>query len=343
LPEKYNGDFIQYYAEGPHLHEYMQEMYREVLCRYNIISVAEGVGIKTDTAMDFVDPDRNELNMLYHFDAIDIGYLPGEYKTIDPNGYNLVAFKEIYTVWNDVFAERGWGTIYLGNHDRPRMTTRWGNDAAAFRDLSSKMLTTFLLTMRATPYWYNGDELGMTNIKFDTIDDYRDIETINMYKQVSSHGGDLEHFLEAQKLSARDNSRTPFQWNASPHAGFTKGHPWIKVNPNYTTLNAEVQETDPDSCLNYFRKLVTLRKITPALIYGKYTLLDKDNPKVYAYTREMNDHKILVLLNFSKDTASPGIDIKVDVAKVLICNYIDTPLKKKTITLRPYEAVVYEI
>ena len=343
LPAEYNGDFIRYYAEGPHLHEYLQEMNREVLSKYNMISVAEGVGIKTNTAMDFVDPGRNELNMLYHFDAIDIGYLPGEYKIPDPNGYNLVEFKEIYTMWDDVFAERGWGTIYLGNHDRPRMVTRWGNDSAAFRDLSSKMLTTFLLTMRGTPYYYNGDELGMTNIKFDSIDDYRDIETINMYKQIALQGGDLQFFLETQKHSSRDNSRTPFQWNDAPHAGFTSATPWLKVNPNFVTINAAAQEKDAGSCLNYFRKLIVLRKKTPTLIYGKYSLLDKNNPKVYAYTREMDGQKILVLLNFSKDNASAAIDIKIDKAKLLISNYTDNTLRKDTITLRPYEAVVYEL
>jgi len=343
LPEKYNGDFIQYYAEGPHLHEYLQEMYTEVLCKYNMMSVAEGVGIKTNTALNFVDPDRNELNMLYHFDAIDIGYLPGEYKIPDPNGFNLVEFKEIYSMWDDVFAERGWGTVYLGNHDRPRMVTRWGNDEPSFRQLSSKMLTTFLLTMRATPYYYNGDELGMTNIKFSNIEDYRDIETLNMHKHISLHGGDLKHFLEAQKLTSRDNSRTPFQWNAMPHAGFTTGTPWLKVNENYTTINAEAQEESLNSCLNYFRKMVQLRKATPTLIYGKYKLLDKDNPKVYAYTRELYDQKILVLLNFSKEEAAPAIDINIDKAKLLMGNYVVPHSMHPPITLRPYEAVVYEL
>ncbi|HEY6976607.1 MAG TPA: alpha-glucosidase [Chitinophagaceae bacterium] len=343
LPEKYNGDFIQYYAEGPHLHEYLQEMYREVLCKYNMMSVAEGVGIKTNTAMDFVDPERNELNMLYHFDAIDIGYLPGEYKMLDPNGYSLIEFKEVYTMWDDVFSNKGWGTVYLTNHDKPRMVTRWANDSAEYRELSSKMLTTFLLTMRATPYYYNGDELGMTNAKFDSIDEYRDIETINMYEHIQLHGGDLQRFLQAQKISARDNSRTPFQWDGSPHAGFTTGTPWIKVNPNYTAINVETQEKDPESCLNYFRKLIRLRKQTPTLIYGKYTLLDKDNPKVYTYIREMNEQRILVMLNFSKDNASPAIDIKIDNAKILICNYTDTPVRTDIITLRPYEATVYEL
>ena len=343
LPEKYHGDFIRYYADGPHLHEYLHEMYREVLSKYNVMSVAEGVGVKTNTAMDFVDPERNELNMLYHFDAIDIGYLPDVYKTIDPKGYDLIEFKEIYSKWNDLFGDKGWGTIYLCNHDRPRMVTRWGNDSDEFRELSSKMLTTFLLTMRATPFYYNGDELGMTNVKFDKIEDYRDIETINMYKQIESSGGDLQQFIEAQKLSARDNSRTPFQWNDTLHAGFTSGVPWIKVNPNYTTINAEQQEKDDNSCLNYFKKLIKLRKQTSTLIYGKYTLLDKNNMKVYAYTRELNDHKILVLLNFSKDDAQANVDLKVANAKRLICNYTDVPLRNDAITLRPYEAVVYEL
>ena len=343
LPEKYHGDFIRYYADGPHLHEYLHEMYREVLSKYNVMSVAEGVGVKTNTAMDFVDPERNELNMLYHFDAIDIGYLPDVYKTIDPKGYDLIEFKEIYSKWNDLFGDKGWGTIYLCNHDRPRMVTRWGNDSDEFRELSSKMLTTFLFTMRATPFYYNGDELGMTNIKFDRIDDYRDIETINMYKQIEASGGDLQQFIEAQKLSARDNSRTPFQWNDTLHAGFTSGVPWIKVNPNYTTINAEQQEKDDNSCLNYFKKLIKLRKQTSTLIYGKYTLLDKNNMKVYAYTRELNDHKILVLLNFSKDDAQANVDLKVANAKRLICNYTDVPLRNDAITLRPYEAVVYEL
>ena len=343
LPEKYHGDFIRYYADGPHLHEYLHEMYREVLSKYNVMSVAEGVGVKTNTAMDFVDPERNELNMLYHFDAIDIGYLPDVYKTIDPKGYDLIEFKEIYSKWNDLFGDKGWGTIYLCNHDRPRMVTRWGNDSDEFRELSSKMLTTFLFTMHSTPFYYNGDELGMTNIKFDRIDDYRDIETINMYKQIEASGGDLQQFIEAQKLSARDNSRTPFQWNDTLHAGFTSGVPWIKVNPNYTTINAEQQEKDDNSCLNYFKKLIKLRKQTSTLIYGKYTLLDKNNMKVYAYTRELNDHKILVLLNFSKDDAQANVDLKVANAKRLICNYTDVPLRNDAITLRPYEAVVYEL
>ena len=158
-------------------------------------------------------PNRRELNMLYHFEGVSLGYLPGSLKVPDPKGYSLVEFKNIYSKWDGVFADKGWGTIYLGNHDQPRMTTRWGNDAPQWRELSSKMLTTFLFTMRATPYYYAGDELCMTNIKFDRIEDYRDIESINWYQQVKNKGGDLQAFLAAQKIAARDNGRTPFQWD----------------------------------------------------------------------------------------------------------------------------------
>ena len=192
LPKKYNGDFISYYANGPHLHEYLREMNREVLSKYDVLSVAEGIGITAETAHDFVDEDRKELNMLYHFEGMGLGYLPKTFKFPDPKGYSLIEFKKIYTKWDSVLAEKGWGTIYLGNHDQPRMVTRWGNDAPECRELSSKMLTTFLMTMRATPFYYYGDELAMNNIKFDRIEDYKDIESINMYQQTKNKGGDLK-------------------------------------------------------------------------------------------------------------------------------------------------------
>jgi oligo-1,6-glucosidase len=219
------------------------------------------------------------------------------------------------------------------------MVTRWGNDASEFRELSSKMLTTFLMTMRATPYYYFGDELGMNNIKFDKIEEYKDIESIGMYGQIKVKGGDLKEFIEAQKISARDNGRTPFQWDASSNAGFTIGSPWIKVNPNYTTVNVAVQEKDANSCLNYFRKIVKLRKETPALTYGKYILLDKANPDVYAYTREWEGKKYLVLLNFKAKASTVNTGIDLSKAKLLISNY-NTQINGQ---LQAYEAAVYEL
>jgi oligo-1,6-glucosidase len=340
IDEKYHGDWSQYMGNGPHLHDYLKEMDAEVLSKYNCMSVAEGAGVTAATAHNFVDEDRKELKMLYHFEGVSLGYVPGKFKVMDPNGYKLNDFKAIYSKWDSVFAEKGWGTIYLGNHDQPRMVTRWGNDAPEFRELSSKMLTTFLMTMRATPYYYFGDELGMNNIKFDKIEDYKDIESIAMYGQIKNKGGDLKEFIEAQKISARDNGRTPFQWNASANAGFTSGTPWIKINPNYTTVNVEAQEKDTNSCLNYFRKIIKLRKENLALIYGKYTLLDKDNQDVYAYTREWNGKKFLVLLNFKSKTSTVNTGIDFSKAKLLIDNY---PASKNNGQLQPYEAAVYEL
>ena len=339
LNKNYLGRWDVYFASGPHLHEYLQEMNREVLSKYDIMSLAEGAGMLTSTALNFVDEDRKELNMGYHFEGTSLGYVPGHFKKMGP--YSLVDFKKIYSDWDKVYENKGWGTIYLGNHDQPRMTSRWGNDAAEFRAVSSKLLTTFLLSMRGTPYYYNGDEIGMVNAKFDSIDEYRDIETLAEYERLKLAGGDLKQFIEDQKTGgARDNGRTPFQWNSSENGGFTSGTPWLKVNDNHVTINAEAQENDPNSVLNYFRKMTHLRKTNPILVYGKYTLLDKDNPDVYAYTRELDGKKILILLNFSSKNATANTGLHSEKGKVLIDNYGKPSTKGE---LRPYEAVIYQL
>ena len=343
LPAKYHGDYVAYYADGPHLHEYLKEMNKKALSKYDVMSVAEGLGVTIESAHNFVDPDRKELNMLYHFEGMGLGYLPGQFKQMDPNGYSLIAFKKIYSKWDSVFANKGWGTIYLGNHDQPRMVTRWGNDAPKYREASSKMLTTFLLTMRATPYYYFGDELGMNNIKFDRIEDYRDIETLNYYKKLQNENGDLDYFLNGQKISARDNSRTPFQWDDSKNAGFTNGSPWLKVNPNYKKINVAAQEKDPNSTLNYFRKMVKLRKALPELVYGKYDLLERDNEKVYAYTRTYNGKKVLVLLNFSSSKTKFEMPKKIGALNVLMNNFASISVKNNTVNMEPWQALVIRL
>jgi len=345
IPAKYHGNFPEYYAHGPHLHEYLKEMNREVLSKYpNTMTVAEGAGVTVNDVLKFINPKRHELNMLYNFEAMGLGKIPGK-DQLNPKGVNIVKFKEIYTKWDSVIDNKGWGTIWLGNHDTPRMVSHWGNDTPIFRALSSKMLTTFLMTMRATPFYYFGDELGMTNIKFDSIKDYRDIETLNKYKYLKETNGDIKQFMNYEKLAARDNSRTPFQWDTTKNAGFTTGTPWIKVNPNYKTINVAAEEQNPNSVLNYFKKMVKLRKENLTLVYGKYTLLDKDNPDVYAYTREYNGNKILVLLNFTKHKAAANLSLNMGKATILIDNYSVLPGKKeiKTFSLRPYEAIVFEL
>lgn len=340
LPPEYDGNWGLYYASGPHLHDYMQEMNREVFSHYDIATVAEAMG-DVERVMKFVDAERKELNMAYYFEAIDFGYLPKEYKMPDPKGYDFVAWKKIYAKWTDAFAQKGWGTVYLANHDQPRMLTRWGNDGPAYRDLSSKMLTTFILSMRGTPYYYYGDEIGMSNIKFDRVDDYNDIEMLTNYAQAKAKGGDLKRFLEGMKISSRDNGRTPMQWDQSTNAGFTTGlKTWLKVNPNYPTVNVAAQENDPGSTLNYFRKMARLRKTEPALIYGDWALVDAENPDVFAYTRILNNKKLLVMLNFKAQSANLQMgDMDMSKAKVLIGNY---PESSSNGQLRPYEAVILE-
>jgi oligo-1,6-glucosidase len=343
LPKEYNGDMVAYYANGPHLHDYLKEMNKEVLSKHNVMSVAEGAGVTAATAHNFVDEDRNELNMLYHFEGTGYGYVPGKFKVPEPDGYKLVGFKEIYSKWDSIFANKGWGTIYLGNHDQPRMVTRWGNDAPEFREVSSKMLTTFLLTMRATPYYYFGDELGMSNIKFDEIEQYNDIETKNHYILLQSQKGDIKEFMEAAKISARDNGRTPFQWDATVNAGFTTGKPWLAVNPNFTTVNVATEEKDANSVLNYFKKAVQLRKNNKTLVYGKYILLDKANEKVYAYTRGEGAEKILVILNFSKEKVDWNIPAGLTLAETPLLNNYATFSAKTSVALEPYQAIVVSV
>jgi oligo-1,6-glucosidase len=339
LPAEYNGNWGLYYASGPYLHDYIQEMNREVLSKYNVATVAEAMG-DIPRVKKFVDEDRKELNMAYNFEAIDFGYLPGEYKMPDPKGYDFVKWKSIYKKWDSAFTDKGWGTMYLANHDQPRMLTRWGNDAPEFRDYSSKLLTTFILSMRSTAFYYYGDEIGMNNIKFEKVEQYNDVELLTNYAQVKAKGGDLKRFLEGMKISSRDNGRTPMQWNTTMNAGFSTGNPWLPANANYTTINVSAQDKDPNSVLNYFRKMQKLRKDNDVLIYGKYELVDKDNPDVFAYTRELNGKKLLVLLNFKSKSSTVNTEINLSKAKVLINNYSTASTDG---TLKPWEAVIYEL
>jgi oligo-1,6-glucosidase len=341
--EKYQGQkMIDAYAQGPRLHEYLHEMNREVLQHYDIMTVAEGPGTHTDNVLNLVDADRQELNMNYHFDHQGIGV--GDRFIVNDDFQNLLKFKQVMSDWDTALADKGWNTIYFGNHDFPRMVTRWASDAPEHRRIASKMLSTYLLTMRGTPYYYMGDELGMSNIKFDNIEDYKDIMTINWYNLTKEEGGDLEQFIESHKLCARDNARTPIHWDDSAHSGFTRGTPWIQVNPNYVEVNAAAQEQDPDSELNYFRTLNQVRKNNLTLIYGAYDLLLPEHTQVYAYTRTLDEDKILVLLNFSSNTVTLNIadlgGINMQQAQVLLNNLTELNIADGQVTLAPYQAVL---
>ena len=330
LPSGYEKNINKYYGMGPHLHDYIKNMNAEVFSKHDIMTVSEGAGSTLKDAHDLVDADRKELNMAYHFEAVDLAGKPG---------YNLLQLKEVFSKWDRSFAKKGWVSIFLANHDNARLVSRFGNDSPQYRDLSSKMLTTFLMTMRGTPYYYNGDELGMTNINFTDIKDYRDVAALNGYKH-AVETGETAKYLADLKSTSRDNARTPFQWNTQKNAGFTNGLPWLKVNPNYKTINAATEDEDPNSCLNYFRKAVALRKANLVLIYGKYTLLDKGNSAVYAYTRQLGNKKMLVLLNFTAHDATVNTGIDLTNAKTILNNYATAANAKY---LRPYEAIVYQL
>lgn len=225
LPAKYKGNFISYYSEGPRLHEFLHEMNKEVLSKYDVMTVGEAPGVTLEKALDFVDEDRAELNMFFHFDLMSLDRDGDEVFWMRKEKWKLTEFKKIHTNWDKIFAKKGWGSIFLSNHDFPRSVSRWANDKSAHWHNSATMLHTFLLTMRGTPYFYFGDEIGMTNVGFNTIEDYKDINTLNRYELLKQNNISLKDFIENEKDAARDNARTPMQWDTSVNSGFTSSTP----------------------------------------------------------------------------------------------------------------------
>ncbi len=344
LPASYRGDYVAYYAEGPRLHQYLREMNREMLSRYDVMTVGEGGGVAVEDALKFVAEDRHELQTFFQFELVDKwGRRPTNWLYPDSDNRSLPVLKGIFTKWDSVFATDGWGTLFLGNHDQSRMVSRYGNDSPRYRETSAKMLQTLLLTMRGTPYVYNGDEIGMANIRFTDIRDYRDLMTINYYRRLEREGGDLEEFLAGQAELSRDNGRTPMQWSADPHAGFTTGVPWIRVNPDYRTVNVAAAERDTGSVLHFLRRLIRLRKSDPALVYGSYRLLDRENPEVFAYTRSLGGRTLMVALSFSQAGGRTALPPGHTSGRVLLNNLANSPVRAGGLVLEPYQAVVLQL
>ncbi|MEZ4884722.1 MAG: alpha-glucosidase [Chitinophagales bacterium] len=334
FPEGWEKDFIQYYAMQGNLHGYLQEMHEAVFSKYDVMSVAEGAGRNFQDAHDLVDEDRKELNMAYAFEGVDIA---------KPEGYSLAVFKEVFSRWDSAFAEKGWLSIFLSNHDQARLVSRYGNDSSEFREPSTKMLNTFILSMRGTPYCYYGDELGMTNIGFETIEEYQDISAINGYKKVVNTGGDVEAYMKALRFGSRDNGRTPMQWDDSKNANFTTGTPWLPVHDNHATINVAAEDKNPNSILNHFRKMTKLRTNNPVLVYGDYTLLQSEHPDIYAYTRTSDDAKMLVLLNFTNHDSSIELTEVDKVKEAVINNYESVEMANGKVTLQPYQAIIFSL
>lgn len=333
FPEGHEKEFIKWYGLKPQLHKYLNEMYEEVIKPFDVFAVAEGAGSTLQNAHDLVDADRNELQTAYHFEYVDMSRTPGS--------FDLQEFKNVFTRWDSAFAKEGWLAVFLSNHDNARLVNRFGNPAPAFRTVSTQMLNTFLLSMRGTPYTYYGDELGMTNIDMPSIDEYVDIDAIGKYKTAQKAGEDLEAFMKVLNYSSRENSRTPMPWNAQENAGFTNGTPWKKVNENYIEINVAKQDTLPNSVLNHFRKMTRLRNDNLTLVYGDYELLLDDHPQIYAYTRSLNNKKLLVMLNFSDQVVTVALPEGIHPGEMLINNYDSNPFDGlNNVELKPYQAVI---
>lgn len=338
------SDGRKFYTDGPKIHEYLQDMHQQVFKDKDLITVGEMSSTSIDNCVKYTHPDRDELSMTFSFHHLKVDYPNGEKWTKAP--FDLDELKTILTDWQvGMHAGGGWNALFWCNHDQPRVVSRFG-DEGKYHDRSAKMLATTLHMMQGTPYIFQGEEFGMTNPNFETIDDYRDVESLNTYRIMTERGVSKEEVLEILKQKSRDNARTPMQWNSSAHAGFTAGTPWIDVAKNYQDINAESALKDQDSIFYYYQRLIQLRKAEPIITDGKYRLILASDSDIFAYVRETDDEQLVVLNNFydrevAYDLTNEGILAKA--AQVLISNMADQQGSAEKGVLRPYESVVYHI
>jgi oligo-1,6-glucosidase len=315
IPGGVLGDGGPHYICGPRIHEFLQEMHREVFDGRDgdLLTVGEMPGVTVEDGRLFTDPARHEVDMVFQFEHVQLDQNGTKW---DPRPLNLLDLKASFGRWQIALAETGWNSLYWNNHDQPRIVSRWGDDGE-HRVTSAKMLGTVLHLHRGTPYVYQGEELGMTNAPLASAEDFRDIESRNHYAEATSRGAAPEEVLESMRPMSRDNARTPMQWDASEHAGFTAGTPWMAVNPNHTEINAQAERADPDSVFHHYRRLIELRHSEPVVAHGDFAMLLPDDTQVYAFTRRLDDVELLVLGNFSGEPAEPPLD-GWDDAEVLI-------------------------
>lgn len=328
-------------ANGPHVHEYLQEMRQKALNNADTITVGECSGVTLEEAKKYARSDEKELNMVFQFEHMDVDSdeKAGKWTT---RKMDLRDLKEILTRWQKGLQDIAWNSLYWENHDQPRSVSRFGNDSDEYREISAKMLATCIHMMQGTPYVYQGEELGMTNCPFNTLDNFRDLESINAFHELTEQGKMTEEdMMAAIGYKGRDNARTPMQWDDSAYAGFSTANPWIMVNPNYTKINAKDQVNREDSVFKYYQKLIKLRHESELIVYGTYDLILDDDKDIYAYIRTLGDKKLIVYCNFSENTREVELPEEFTNGKVLISNYIDAKVNHK-ITLRPYEAIVIQ-
>lgn len=328
------GSLAPYVCNGPHVHEYLQEMNRRVLSHYDLLTVGEAAGVTIEEAQKYANNDGTELGMVFQFEHVDLIRGPiGKWSDQKPK---LRDFRRVMNKWQYELEGKAWNSLFLDNHDQPRVVSRFANDSEQYRVVSAKMIATCLHMLKGTPYVYQGEELGMTNAYFDRLEDYRDIESINAFHQYVDSGlVTAEDMMRYLKEISRDNARTPMQWDDSRNAGFTTGTPWINVNPNYPKINAQAAVADPDSVFHYYQELIRLRHTLPVIVYGKFEGLLEDSETIYAYRRLLDGQVLTVACNFTDQ--EQACDLCEDpTARELISNY----KTHKTGTLQPYEARV---
>ncbi len=331
-------------TDGPKLHDYLQEMNEKVLSRYPTVTVGETPSATPETAQLYTGKGRNELDMVFTFQHMSLDERAGEGKWALKE-LDFTELKKVLSTWQTSLFQKGWNSLYWNNHDQPRIVSRWGNDQE-YRVESAKMLATVLHMMQGTPFIYQGEEIGMTNIDWDDITRYRDIESMNYYNEKKTEGVPEQEIMQSIRTKGRDNARTPFQWNDDAHGGFTNGVPWIEVNANYHEINALEAMGNQDSIFYHYQKLIAWRKRLDIVIYGEYELLLEDHPEIMAYTRTWEEQTLLVVANFYGGNPQFELPENVDDAHttLIISNYSDTKERPSEIhTLRPYEAVVYLI
>ena len=331
-------------GNGPKLHTLIKEMNRETFGDKNLLTVGETWGVTPDIAKLYSNPNGDELSMVFQFEHIGLDEIKGKSKW-DLANLDFVELKKVFSKWQAELEGRGWNSLFWNNHDLPRIVSRWGNDKGEYRKLSAKMLATILHMQKGTPYIYQGEEIGMTNVKFDSIEDYKDIETLNMYKERIDKGYDRNHIMNSIYVKSRDNARTPMQWSREQNGGFTKGIPWIRVNENYKDINVDEALRDKDSVFYHYKALINLRKENDVIIYGTYNCIDINHKAIYSYIRELNGIKFLVVAKFY-DKIEKFIlpqNIHYDKCQLILSNYKDSNNIPNEIVLRPYEALIYKL
>ncbi len=329
------------YANGPKLHGYLKEMNEKVVSHYDAFSLAEGVGINHTNAGLYIDSDRNELDMLYHFDILECTIVNGKFEEDTP--FDLVNMKHIFKRWRDAVHEKGWLANALGNHDFARMVSRFGNDKEYWSE-SAKMLFIMQATQNGTLNIYQGDEIGMTNIKLDSVDEVRDVQSLNFYNEnLATNRYPNQKAMDMINKEGRDNARTPLQWSDEINGGFSIKEPWLRANPNYNVINVEKQDTDPDSILNFYRGVLKVRKKNDVFVYGNFEELEFDNPNLYIYEKTLGDQKIMVALNFSEKKESFELKNGAYKNNIIINNYNELQIEDDIVQLLPYQGVVVQL